>query len=93
MTIIPHGPVSQGVQVIIGKENRAEVIQNYSVVFGQYGLPEEAIGTIGVVGPTRMAYARTISTIDYLSSMLTSMVAELYGKETPTGPTGYNTNG
>jgi heat-inducible transcriptional repressor len=81
--IVPQGLRSQGVQVIIGKENKAEVIQDHSVVISQYGLPEEAIGTIGVVGPTRMPYARTISTISYLSSVLSELVAELYGKEVP----------
>ena len=81
--IVPQGAVSQGVQVVIGKENKAEVIQNYSVVISQYGLPKEAIGTIGVVGPTRMPYARTISTVGYLSSVLSGLVTSLYGRETP----------
>ena len=81
--IVPQGLGSQGVQVVIGKENKAEVIQTYSVVISQYGLPEEAVGTIGVVGPTRMPYARAISTVSYLSSVLSQLVAELYGKEVP----------
>jgi len=71
------------VQVIIGKENKAEIIHDYSVVITQYGLPEEAAGTIGVIGPTRMPYARAISTVSYISSVLSGLVAELYGKETP----------
>ena len=83
-SIIPGKLHSHQVQVAIGKENKAEVIRNYSVVVSQYSLPEGAIGTIGVVGPTRMPYARTISTVDYLSSLLSGLVAELYGKETPT---------
>jgi len=82
-TIIPHELPSQGVQVIIGKENKAEVIHDFSVVISQYGLPEEAIGTISVIGPTRMPYARAISAISYLSSVLSRLVAELYARETP----------
>jgi len=82
-TIIPHQMPCQGVQVIIGKENKAEVIQDFSVVISQYGLPQEAVGTIGVIGPTRMPYARAISTISYLSSVLSRLVAELYARETP----------
>jgi len=89
-TIIPQGLVSQGVQVVIGKENKAEVIQDYSVVISRYSLPNEAVGTIGVVGPTRMPYARTISTVVYLSSVLSGLLAELYGKET--GLTRHDTN-
>ena len=77
--IIPPEPASRGVQIIIGKENKAEVIRDYSVVIRQYGLPDEAVGTIGIVGPTRMPYARAISTVGYLSSVLSELVAELYG--------------
>jgi len=80
-TIAPEEIGSQGVQVIIGKENKAEAIQDCSVVISQYGLPEEAIGIISVVGPTRMPYARTISTVSYLSSVLSQLVAELYGEK------------
>ena len=80
-TIFPQEMAGHGVQVIIGRENRAEVIHDYSVVISQYGLPDEATGTIGVVGPTRMPYAHAISTVGYLSSMLTALVFELYGRE------------
>jgi len=90
--IIPPGLPSHGVKVVIGKENRAEVIHDYSVVISRYGLHQEAVGTIGVVGPTRMPYARAISTIDYLASVLSGLVAELYGKETPLGSSPDNTN-
>ncbi|GAI59221.1 unnamed protein product [marine sediment metagenome] len=90
--IIPPKLASHGVQIIIGKENKAEVIHDYSVVISQYGLLQEAVGTIGVVGPTRMPYARAISTVDYLSSVLSRLVTELYERETPIGLTLDNTN-
>lgn len=79
--IIPSRLSPHGVQVIIGKENRDEAIQNCSVVVCRYGLPEEATGTIAVVGPTRMPYSRTIPTVYYLSSVLGQLVAGLYGRE------------
>jgi len=91
-SIVPSGLTNRGVQVVIGKENRAEVIHDYSVVIGQYGLLQEAVGTIGVVGPTRMPYARAISTVDYLSSVLSQLVTDLYGREIPIEPTLDNTN-
>ena len=80
-TIIPGKLHYHQVQVVIGKENKAEVIHDYSVVVSHHGLPEGTIGTIGVIGPTRMPYARTISTVNYLSSVLSRLVAELYSKE------------
>jgi heat-inducible transcriptional repressor len=86
MMIVPQRLADYGVQVIIGGENKAEAIQDYSVVITQYGLPDEATGTVGVVGPTRMPYARVISTVAYLSSVLSTLVAELYDKESPAHP-------
>ncbi len=80
--ITPQGLSSHGVQVVIGQENKAEVIRNYSVVISRYGLPEEVVGTIGVIGPTRMPYARTISVVGYLASVLSGLASELYGRET-----------
>ena len=81
--IAPEELPDQEVQVIIGKENKAEIIQNCSVVIGRYGLLSEAAGTIGVIGPTRMPYARAISTISYLSLVLSKLTAELYNIESP----------
>jgi len=79
--IVPSKLSPQGVQVIIGKENKDEAIQNCSVVICRYGLPEEATGTIAVVGPTRMPYSHTIPTVYYMSSVLSQLMAGLYGRE------------
>ncbi len=84
-TITPAVPTSNRVQVIIGRENMIEAFYDYSVVIKQYGLPNEALGTIGVIGPTRMPYAHTIAAVDYLSSVLNGLVARLYDRETPAG--------
>ena len=76
--IAPQGLTPSGVRVIIGHENEAEAIQDYSVVITRYGPPYEASGTICALGPTRMPYARAISSVGYLSSLLSQLVAELY---------------
>ena len=44
-TILPGELPHQGVKVVIGKENKAEIIRDYSVVLSRYGLPDEAVGT------------------------------------------------
>jgi len=85
-SIVPSKLTSGVVKVIIGKENKTDSIHDYSVVLSQYGLPRKAAGAIGVVGPTRMPYARTIATVDYLSSLLSGLVARLYGQEAPSEP-------
>jgi len=89
-SIVPPRLTSDRVEVIIGTENRTEAIRDYSVVISRYGLPQEAVGTIGVIGPTRMPYGRTIAAVGYLSLVLSGLVAKLFGRETPTEP-GLNT--
>jgi heat-inducible transcriptional repressor len=81
--IIPQGLESHRVQVIIGKENKEEAFHDYSIVISKYGVPDEAVGTLGVLGPTRMPYAHAISTVGYLAWVLSKLVAGLYGKEPP----------
>jgi len=80
-TILPQGLPDQGAKVVIGKENEAEAVQNYSIVLGRYGLPGEAMGTLGIVGPTRMQYARNLSVVKYLTAVLSELIAELYGRK------------
>ena len=79
--LVPSEISRKGVHVIIGKENKSPAMQHCSVVICRYGLPEEATGTIGVVGPTRMPYSRTIPTVYYLSSILSQLLAGLYGRD------------
>jgi heat-inducible transcriptional repressor len=64
-----------GVQVVIGEENRDEILHDLSLVFSNYGIPGQIGGTIGVIGPTRMDYRRAISTVDYMSEVLSGLVA------------------
>ena len=80
--ILPLRLDIQAAEVVIGEENRSEVMRGYSVVVRRYGLHGEVIGTMGVIGPTRMPYARTISAVNYLSSVLSGLVGEIYGSET-----------
>jgi len=69
-TIIPRELESQKTRVIIGSENEDEIFHDYSIVISKYGISNEAVGTVGVLGPTRMPYSHTIPTVDYLSKIL-----------------------
>jgi heat-inducible transcriptional repressor len=79
--VIPDNPAESGIKVLIGHENKSEQVQECSLVISRYGLPNEPLGSIAVVGPTRMDYYRTISVIRYMSSLISLMVTELYGLE------------
>lgn len=68
-----------GVQVIIGGENRNDDLRLLSVVLARYGVDGQVAGVVGIVGPTRMEYNRTISTVEYISELLSSLMNERRG--------------
>ena len=68
------------VRVSIGGENKADLLRPFSIVFAQYGVPSEATGGVGIIGPTRMEYAAAISNVRYLSSVMSEMVEVVQGK-------------
>lgn len=70
---------SAGVQVIIGGENRHDDLRLLSVVLARYGVDGQVAGVVGIVGPTRMEYGRSISTVQYISQLLSSLVSERRG--------------
>jgi heat-inducible transcriptional repressor len=66
----------EGVQVLIGGEGTWEELRDCSVVLSRYGDPSLATGTVGVLGPIRMAYGHTISTVRYVAALLSDLVVE-----------------
>lgn len=67
-----------GVQVVIGGEGDWEELKDCSIVLTRYGAPGYATGALGVLGPTRMAYGRTISAVRYVAGLLSDLVIETY---------------
>jgi heat-inducible transcriptional repressor len=66
------------VHVIIGGENRWDALREYGIVLSTYGIPSEVTGLVGILGPTRMYYERTISSVRYIAQVLSDLLAELY---------------
>jgi heat-inducible transcriptional repressor len=69
-----HGSTQGGVQVLIGGEGIYDALSQVSIVLARYGTPGLATGTLGVLGPMRMPYGRTISIVRFLSSLLSDLV-------------------
>ncbi len=66
-----NSSVEDKVQVIIGRENPADSLRDCAVIAAPYRLGNDsAIGTLSVIGPTRIEYARMISLVSYLAKML-----------------------
>jgi heat-inducible transcriptional repressor len=47
-------------------------------VLSRYGVPDRATGAVGVVGPTRMPYGRTISAVRYVSVLMTNLISDIF---------------
>ncbi len=63
-----------GLQVLIGGEGGWEELRQCSMVVARYGVPGLATGALGVLGPMRMSYARTIPTVRYVAGLLSNLV-------------------
>jgi heat-inducible transcriptional repressor len=79
--LIPRALASNGVQVVIGGEHSRDEMREYSVVLSRYGIADRVVGVVGVIGPTRMAYPRTISTVRYISTVMSDLLGDLYGND------------
>ncbi len=63
------------VYVRIGRENKEDVFHNYSIITAQYHIGNVS-GGLGVVGPTRMRYAKIIPLVDFVGMTLTRMLSD-----------------
>ena len=66
------------IRIYIGSENPAEEMADVSLVLAPYGQPGRAVGVIGVLGPTRMAYPQAIGTVRFVSGLMNELVDHLY---------------
>jgi len=64
-----------GIQVKIGTENVLEAINQCSLITATYTFEGQSLGTIGILGPTRMEYGKVISLLDYLSKDIAQLMA------------------
>jgi heat-inducible transcriptional repressor len=66
-----------GVQVLIGGEGNWEELRECTVILGRYGVPGLATGTLGILGPIRMSYGHSISTVRFVADLLSDLVVEM----------------
>ena len=70
-----------GLQVLIGGEGEWEELRQCSIVLARYGVPGIATGMLGVLGPMRMSYARTIPTVRFVAGLLSDLVNDTIAGE------------
>ena len=66
---------SEGVQIYIGGESELVPLDEMSMVVAPYEVNGRVVGTLGVIGPTRMAYERVIPIVDITAKLLSSALS------------------
>ncbi len=66
---------AQGVQIFIGGESSQVPLDEFSIVTAPYEVDGRIVGTVGVIGPTRMAYERVIPIVDITAKLLSSALS------------------
>lgn len=61
---------AHGVQIYIGGESQCVPLDDMSLVVAPYEVDGQVVGTVGVIGPTRMAYERVIPIVDITAKLL-----------------------
>ena len=62
--------VAEDINVYIGEETAKDELKNFSIVTFNHLLEDKDIGTIGIIGPTRMDYSKVIAVMKYISKKL-----------------------
>ena len=70
----------RGIYVRIGQENATPALRGLSLVAANYGLPQRNLGTVSVIGPTRMDYAVAIHSVRNAALQLSRFVEDVYGE-------------
>jgi heat-inducible transcriptional repressor len=76
MSILESSSRAQGVQIFIGGESGIAPLDECSMVTAPYEVDGQVVGTVGVIGPTRMAYETVIPIVDITAKLLSSALSQ-----------------
>lgn len=82
LKLLDRTVAAEGIKVFIGSENPYFEMQGCSLVVSGYQAGGKVIGTLGVIGPTRMQYKQVIQVVDYTSKLLSKLLNERYQRGT-----------
>ncbi len=75
MQLLDHSYQASGVQLFIGAESGVSPLDECSVITAPYEVDGQVVGTLGVIGPTRMAYERVIPIVDITARLLSNALS------------------
>jgi heat-inducible transcriptional repressor len=75
MQLLDNSQKADGVQIFIGGESGYSPLDECSMVTSPYKVDGQVVGTLGVIGPTRMAYERVIPIVDITAKLLSNALS------------------
>jgi heat-inducible transcriptional repressor len=75
MQLLDNSQRAEGIQIFIGGESGYLPLDECSMVTAPYEADGHVVGTLGVIGPTRMAYERVIPIVDITAKLLSSALS------------------
>ncbi len=78
LKLLDRSITAQGIKVFVGSENPLFEMQGCSMVVSSYKAGANVVGTLGVIGPTRMQYRQVIHVVEYTSKLLTRLLGERF---------------
>lgn len=69
-----------GISIKIGSENGVEEMKDTSIVVANYSVGDKMKGKIGIIGPTRMNYARVVSSLELINAQLSEILNRMLGQ-------------
>jgi heat-inducible transcriptional repressor len=76
MRLLDTSGKAEGVRIFIGGESQTVPFEELSVVSAPYEVDGRVVGTLGVIGPTRMPYDRMIQIVDITSRLVTNALSQ-----------------
>jgi heat-inducible transcriptional repressor len=76
MRLLDVSSQAEGVRIYIGGESQIVPMQELSVVSAPYEVDGQVVGTLGVIGPTRMPYDRMIQIVDITSRLVSNALSQ-----------------
>jgi len=76
LDLLDRSMKANGVSVFIGEESGYSALGECSVIASPYHVDGKILGTLGVIGPTRMAYDQVISVVDITSKLLSQALSK-----------------
>jgi heat-inducible transcriptional repressor len=78
--LLPAVPSEDGIQILIGSENRWEWMRECAFVLARYGDAGDVTGVVGILGPLRLSYGVAVPAVRYVSRIMTELLSDTSGR-------------